>query len=205
MSLHRGAGPQANIAPTAGTPVAYIRVIGEDEADGKLFDTYDEIQRNRGRVSNILRIQSLDPKALRAHLDLYMATVFGKGGLSRREAELLAVVVSSANGDMYCVTHHSEALDRYAKDPAWVKLVGTDPTKAHLNEREGALAHFALALTKHPAKGMKEAVAALRTRGFTEEQVLQAVEVVAYFNFANRLSLGLGVDLESDGERDYHY
>lgn len=185
--------------------MAYIRVIGEDEADGKLFDVYDEIQRNRGRVSNILRSQSLDPKALRAHLDLYMATVFGKGGLSRREAELLAVVVSHANGDAYCAQHHAEALDRYAKDPEWVKLVTNDPAKAKLTEREAALVHFALGLTKEPGKGQKKAVDALRSRGFTDEQVLQAVEIVAYFNFANRLSLGLGVELEQEGERDYHY
>ena len=185
--------------------MAYIKVVGEDEADGKLFEIYDEIQRNRGRVSNILRVQSLNPKALRAHLDLYMATVFGKGGLSRREAELLAVVVSHANGDEYCARHHSEALDRYAKDPAWVKLVATDPSKAKLNEREAALVHFATGLTKTPAKGQKEAVAALRSRGFTDEQILQATQVVAYFNFANRISLGLGVELEQDGERDYHY
>lgn len=185
--------------------MAYIRVVGEDEADGKLFDVYDEIQRNRGRVSNILRASSLDPKALRAHLDLYMATVFGKGGLTRRESELLAVVVSHANGDQYCATHHAEALDRYAKDPAWVKLVASDPAKAKLSEREAALVHYALALTKHPNKGMKEAVSALRSRGFTDEQILQATQVVAYFNFANRISLGLGVELEADGERDYHY
>ena len=185
--------------------MAYIRVVGEDEADGKLFEVYDEIQRNRGRVSNILRAQSLNPKGLRAHLDLYMATVFGKGGLSRREAELLAVVVSAANGDAYCATHHAEGLDRYAKDPAWVKTVQQDPTKAKLSEREAALVHFALGLTKHPSKGQKEAVGALRSRGFTDEQILQATEVVAYFNFVNRLSLGLGVDLEADGERDYHY
>lgn len=185
--------------------MAHIRTVNEDEADGKLFDVYDEIQRNRGRVSNILRAQSLDPKALRAHLDLYMATVFGKGGLSRREAEMLAVVVSGANGDEYCIKHHSEALDRYASDPALVKALGHDPLKAKLNEREAALVHFAITLTKTPVKGSKEAVAALRARGFTDEQILQATQVVAYFNFANRLSLGLGVELESEAERDYHY
>ncbi|MEA3190941.1 MAG: hypothetical protein QOD77_1523 [Thermoplasmata archaeon] len=185
--------------------MAHIRHVTEDEADGKLFEVYDEIQRNRGRVSNILRIQSLNPKSLRAHLDLYMATVFGKGGLSRREAELLAVVVSATNGDAYCTTHHAEALDRYAKDPAWVRSVATDPTKAKLNEREAALVHFAVALTKTPGKGSKEAVQALRSRGFTDEQILQTAEIVSYFNFANRLSLGLGVELEGETERDYHY
>lgn len=185
--------------------MAYIKVVGEDEADGKLFDVYDEIQRNRGRVSNMLRVQSLNPKALRAHLDLYMATVFGKGGLSRREAELLAVVVSAANGDQYCLTHHGEALERHARDPDWVKSVSKDPAKAKLNERESVLVHFALGLTKEPGKGRREAVAALKAQGLTDEQVLQVAEIVSYFNFANRLSLGLGADLEADGERDYHY
>jgi uncharacterized peroxidase-related enzyme len=185
--------------------VAYIRTIHEDEAEGKLFELYDEIQRNRGRVSNILRAQSLNPKGLRAHLDLYMATVFGKGGLSRREAELLAVVVSAQNGDQYCLTHHGEGLDRHARDPEWVKAVSKDPAKAKLNEREAALVHYAIGLTKDPAKGRKEAAGALKSRGFTDEHILQATEIVAYFNFVNRLSLGLGVQLEPDGERDYHY
>ena len=185
--------------------MAHIKVIDEDQAEDRLFEIYDQIQRNRGRVSNILRVQSLNPKGLRAHLDLYMATVFGKGGLSRREAELLAVVVSVVNGDQYCIQHHSEALDRYAKDPAWVKSLAHDPSKAKLNEREAALVHFAIGLTKTPAKGAKEAAAALKSRGFTDEQILQATEIVAYFNFANRLSLGLGVELEAEGERDYHY
>lgn len=185
--------------------MAYIKVIGEDEADGKLFEIYDEIQRNRGRVSNILRLQSLNPKGLRAHLDLYMATVFGKGGLSRRESELLAVVVSATNGDQYCLTHHSEGLDRHVRDPGWVKEVAKDPVKAKLSEREAALVHFAIGLTKDPGKGRKEAVSALKARGFTDEHVLQATEIVAYFNFVNRLSLGLGAELEAEGERDYHY
>ena len=109
---------------------------GQSTSDEKRrHEIYDEIQRNRGRVSNILRAQSLDPKSMRAHLDLYMATVFGKGGLSRREAELLAVVVSAANGDQYCLTHHGEGLDRHARDPEWVKAVSKDPTKAKLSER----------------------------------------------------------------------
>lgn len=185
--------------------MAYIRVIHEDEADGKLFELYDEIQRNRGRVSNILRVQSLEPKAMRAHLDLYMATVFGKGGLSRREAEVLAVVVSSANGDAYCTTHHKEALARHAKEDGFVEAISRDPKAAKLSPREAALADYALALTRHPEKGVKAQAEALRKAGLKDEEILQAAQVVAYFNYANRLCIGLGVDLEPAGDRDYHY
>ena len=182
--------------------VARIRVIDEDEADGKLFELYDEIQRNRGRVSNILRSQSLDPKAMRAHLDLYMAAVFGKGGLSRKEAELVALASSLANGDQYCVTHLSEALARYAGDGEWVHQLLKDPRKARLTPRESALWEFADALTRSPAKA---GVEPLRKTGLRDEEILQATEVVGYFNFANRLSLGLGVELEDPADRDYVY
>ena len=185
--------------------VAYIRVIHEDEAEGKLFELYDEIQRNRGRVSNILRVHSLEPKSMRAHLDLYMTTVFAKGGLSRREVELIAVAVSGLNGDPYCTTHHKEALFRYAKDGEFVEAFARDWKGVQLSDRERALVDYATALTRHPDKGVKAQVEALRKLGLRDEELLQAAQVVSYFNFANRLAIGLGVDLEPESERDYHY
>jgi uncharacterized peroxidase-related enzyme len=194
------------LGPTCAHPVAYIRTINEDEADGKLFDIYDEIQRNRGRVSNILRVSSLEPKSMRAHLDLYMSTVFGKGGLSRKESEILAVAVSAANADPYCTTHHKEALSRYAKDGAFVEAVAKDPAKTPgLTPREKALVDYALQLTLHPAKGVKAQVEALRKAGLKDEEILMAAQVVGYFNYANRLAIGLGVDIEPPQDRDYHY
>lgn len=185
--------------------MAYIRTIHEDEAEGKLFEIYDEIQRNRGRVSNILRLSSLEPKAMRAHLDLYMATVFGKGGLSRREAEIIAVTVSGANGDAYCTTHHQEALSRYAKDGALGVALGKASVPAELSPREQALVEYANALTSHPEKGVAKQVEALKKAGLKDEEILQAAQIVGYFNFANRLAIGLGVDLEAPNDRDYHY
>ncbi len=185
--------------------VAFIRVIGEDEAEGPLFEIYDEIQRSRGRLSNILRIESLNPKALKAHLQLYMATVFGKVGLSRRERELIAVVVSAANNCEYCYIHHGEALNTYVKDEAMVKQLQTDQSKVKLPARERALVDFAVGLTTNPASGREEAVKALRAAGLNDEEILHATEVVAYFNFVNRLASGLGVDLESQDARDYNY
>ncbi len=185
--------------------MAFIRVIGEDEAEGPLFQIYDEIQRSRGRLSNILRIQSLNPKALKAHLQLYMATVFGKGGLSRRERELIAVVVSAANNCEYCYVHHGEALNKYVKDEAFVKALQKDYTSVELPARERALADFAIGLTKQPESGRKQGVEALRAAGLSDEEILQATEVVAYFNYVNRLASGLGVDLEDQASRDYDY
>lgn len=184
--------------------MAHIRVIHEDEAEGKLFQLYDDIQNKRGRLSNVLKIQSLDPKGLRAHLDLYMAHIYRAGGLSRADRELVAVVVSAANGCDYCAVHHGEALNKYA-EAALVKEVSIDYTKAELTAEQRALCDYALGLTTTPGSGRKEAVAALRAAGFSDEDILHATEITAYFNYVNRLAHGLGVELEDDGERDYEY
>ncbi len=183
----------------------YIRVISEDEAEGELFKVYDDIQRSRGRVANVLRIQSLRPRGLKTHLSLYMDTVFGKGPLGRRQRELLAVAVSSTNGCDYCVIHHGEALNKYVKDADWVKAFAADPDGFELEPEERALVDYAVALTRDPATGRKEAVEGLRAAGFDDEAILHATEVVSYFNYVNRMVHGLGVELESDDDRDYDY
>lgn len=198
-------GRQPQLALPVCDIVTYIRTISEDEAEGPLFDMYDELQKQRGRVSNVMRIQSLHPKAMRRHLDLYMEIMYGKGPLKRLERELIAVVVSVANGCEYCQVHHGDALNNYAKDDAWVAAVRADYTKAELTAEQRALCDYAWGLTKEPANGRKDAVAALREAGFDDEQILLATEIVAYFNFVNRMVHGLGVELESDPHQDFLY
>lgn len=39
---------------------------------------------------------------------------------------------------------------------------------------------------------------ALRRHGFTDEAIHDAVQVIAYFNYINRVADALGVDLEPD-------
>jgi len=80
--------------------VAWIRVIGEKEAEGRLKELYDRCAAG-GRVDNILTIHSLHPESLEAHLAVYRDIMFGPGPLSRAEREMAAVVVSVANDCHY--------------------------------------------------------------------------------------------------------
>ena len=77
--------------------MSWIDEIEVGEADGRLQEMYAELVKKRGKVSNILKVHSLNPEALGNHLDLYMTLMFGKSGLSRLEREAIAVVVSAAN------------------------------------------------------------------------------------------------------------
>ena len=79
----------------------YIRLIDEDEADGLLKEEYDAAVERAGKVFKILKAMSLNPRVLRASMNLYKEIMFGESGLSRRERELLATVTSSAQNCHY--------------------------------------------------------------------------------------------------------
>ncbi|RMH78315.1 MAG: peroxidase [Calditrichaeota bacterium] len=77
--------------------MAWIKMIAEAEAQGKLRELYERLQRDDGGVDNILKIHSLNPPSLEGHYRLYATLMRGKSGLSRAQREMIAVVVSAAN------------------------------------------------------------------------------------------------------------
>jgi uncharacterized peroxidase-related enzyme len=81
--------------------VAHLRLIGEEEASGELKTEYEAAVARAGKVFNVVKAMSLNPKVLTASMGLYRAIMFGPSELSRVERELLAVVVSCANDCHY--------------------------------------------------------------------------------------------------------
>jgi uncharacterized peroxidase-related enzyme len=81
--------------------MAWIKMIEPLEATGELKQEYDAAEERAGKVFNILKVQSLNPAALTASMQMYRTTMFGPSGLSRAEREMLATVVSWANRCFY--------------------------------------------------------------------------------------------------------
>lgn len=77
--------------------MAFIKMIDPDAAAGELAEAYGRVTRARGTVGNILKIQSVAPRAMLAHLALYEELMFGRSELSRVEREMIAVAVSVTN------------------------------------------------------------------------------------------------------------
>lgn len=183
--------------------MSFIREIEPGEATGELRVLYGELERQRGKVSNILKTHSLRPSALRAHLGLYMDLMFAPGGLTRWQRELIAMAVSRANGCAYCVAHHREALSRYVGDPALLDAIAHGEVPAALDEADRVLMAWAVKLTREPAKMEERDFLALSKAGFEDEDILLANLIAAYFNFVNRIALGLGVEFDEDEMRGY--
>ena len=77
---------------------AWIEVIPEDEATGELAALYDELRSPQtGRVDHVMAIHSLHPQSMRDHEQLYRTLMYGAGGLTRPEREMIGVIVSAVN------------------------------------------------------------------------------------------------------------
>ncbi len=186
--------------------MTWIDTIDEEAAQGELADVYQKLISTRGKASNIMRAQSLNPEAMDAHLDLYLAVMFDDSGLSREERELIAVAVSAANDCSYCITHHANALSAYWGDDEKVARFAANPALFDgLDDRQRLLADYALQLTAQPSALTEAVVEELRAAGLDDDEILCANLVVGYFNFVNRIALGLGVGTSSDEADGYNY
>jgi len=67
---------------------------------------------------------------------------------------------------------------------------------AGVNSAMVALLDYAEKLTRTPGEMTASDVETLRAAGWSDRAVLDAAQVIAYFNYINRLADGLGVDAE---------
>ncbi len=178
--------------------MSWIKEVEVSEAEGALAQTYAALIKQRGKVSNILKVHSLNPPAMDAHLDLYMTIMFGKSGLSRAEREAIAVVVSANNDCRYCVAHHSEALRRYIKDEKIIEVLVAADGLETLEPRLSNIVRHAEKLTNAPAAMTESDLGELRTEGLSDNDILDITLIVGYFNFVNRIAMGLGVASSDD-------
>jgi len=183
----------------------YIKTIEPGDATGELKEIYENLVQTRGKLAEIHKIQSLNPEALTAHMDLYMAVMFGKSPLKRYQREMLGVVVSAANKCDYCINHHEQALLAYWKDEEKTRLLTDDRQALSLPEADRLLCDLAQQLTLNSHSSYKTEILKLMEIGLCDRTVLDAVQVIAYFNFVNRMVLGLGVTFSEEEIKGYKY
>ncbi len=182
-----------------------IETIQPPEADGYLGEIYDQILESRGKIAEVFKAQSLHPRSIIRHLDLYMTLMYGKSPLSREQREMLGIVVSAVNKCDYCIKHHAKALIHFWDDEQRVTLLTRDFKKASLDNLDTLLCQLAEIVTTSPnSKKIQSLIKKLKKEEVSDRAVLDATMIIAYFNFVNRIVLALEVESEKDTE-DYIY
>ncbi len=142
---------------------------------------------------------------MKLHMDLYVHLMFGRSPLSRAEREMIGVIVSAANKCNYCIRHHAEALQFYWKDKEKVEKLIRDPQGVELSEREKAIIDYAYELTVKPTNMDKKRIDEMKKLGLDDRAILDINLITSYFNFVNRIVLGLGVTFTEEEAVGYKY
>jgi len=169
--------------------MSYLRETTFDEKD---YPTLKLIKEDYGFIPNFFKAQTARPDLLDAEVGLVDAILIKEGALARSQKEYIFLVCSAANLSTYCVTAHCEII-------RMLKLSGPEPEQIALDHMstdlpmvDKALLNFALKLNNHALKVTQEDIDDLRTYGFSDQQILEAVMCVGLAKFANCVGFGLG-------------
>ncbi|MBI2944922.1 MAG: carboxymuconolactone decarboxylase family protein [Candidatus Wallbacteria bacterium] len=81
--------------------MSWITEIQPSEAPVRLKETYKRLLGDQASAPAILAVSGVHPEGMEGHMALYKALMFGGSPLTRRQREMIAVVVSQANDCHY--------------------------------------------------------------------------------------------------------
>lgn len=182
---------------------AWIDMISDDHADDVLKVELDKARTPHGTVDNVMRVHSLRPSTMNGHVTLYRAALHDPANtLPEWLQETIASYVSILNRCDYSLANHWANASHLIGDPGRASdielaLQAEEPQRV-FHGAELALMKYAEKLTRHPGQMEESDVLALRNEGLDDGEILEANQIIGYFNYANRLLNGLGVTTDGD-------
>ena len=183
--------------------MTWIRTISYEEATGKVRGLYERIKGPGDNVDNIMMAHSLRPHTMEGHMAIYKYVLHHpRNTLPKWLLEAIGVYVSLLNRCEYCVEHHYVGMQRLLNDEGRAAdiraaLEAEDPGRA-FEGRELAALEYAAQLTRMPFDVSAGDLEDLRQAGLDDGEILEVNQVTAYFAYANRTVLGLGIVTEGD-------
>lgn len=183
--------------------MTWIDTVSYEDSDGELRKLYDRIKGPGNNVDNIMLAHSLRPHSMQGHMTLYKYVLHHpRNTLPKAYLEAIGVYVSSLNKCEYCVEHHVAGMARLIGDSE-----RSDAIRRALESRqpedvfqgaELAGLQYASKLTLAADDITEQDIEALRESGLDDGQILEVNQVTAYFGYANRTALGLGINTAGD-------
>ncbi len=188
--------------------MSWIKVISYDESEGKLRKLYDRVKGPNDNVDNIMMAHSLRPHSMEGHMAIYKNLLHHSGNaLPKYFLEMLGTWVSMLNQCDYCVEHHFAGMKRLmaqtddgsAKaDAIYSALKFNDLAHDIFTPADRAALRYARTLTLQPSALNEKSIQLMRDIGLDDGAILEINQVCAYFSYANRTVLGLGVNTDGD-------
>lgn len=183
--------------------MTWIKEISYDQSSGLLRKLYDRIKGPNNYIDNVMSVHSLRPSSLAGHMTLYKNVLHhSELVIPKWKLELFGVYVSLLNSCEYCVQHHLAGLGRLLNDDKRTQelfdLLRSETYHKGLEPKLAAALDYVRLLTKSPDILSSDHLESLREHAWSDGEILEINQVTAYFSYANRTVLGLGVELKGD-------
>lgn len=182
--------------------MTWIKTIPYIQAEGPLLKLYNQVKGPDNNVDNIMLAHSLRPHTMQGHMTIYKYTLHHpKNTIKKWFLECVGVYVSLLNECYYCVDHHFAGMSRLIGDQSQADLIKEELlNRDHkiLDKKQQLALDYAAELTKSPGEMGQQIIEAMRGKGWNDGEILEINQVAAYFNYANRTVLGLGVHTKGD-------
>ena len=178
-------------------------MILEEQADEDLLDALTLARTPHGTVDNVMRVHSLRPNTMRAHLALYRAALHDDGNtLPPWLQETISSYVSILNDCPYSIANHwanaRHLINDATRADAIKRALDDGRPEEVFDGTELLLMQYAEKLTRKPDEMKYSDIQGLRDAGVDDGQILEANQIIGYFNYVNRCLNGLGVSTDGD-------
>ena len=183
---------------------SWFPVPAEEDLPERLRGLFAKARQSLGFVPNVFRVWAFRPERCSAWFGHFRSLHEPTEGLTAADREMVAVVVSAANGCLYCLVAHGAALrSELGGDDGAVlgERISYDWRRAGLDDRRAAICAYAEKLTARPHELTDDDLQHLADVGLTPHEVWDVVEIAAMYNFTNRMALATG-QLPNE---EYHY
>ncbi|HEX4034912.1 MAG TPA: peroxidase-related enzyme [Solirubrobacteraceae bacterium] len=169
---------------------SHFNVPEESTLPEDLRKLFVRARERLGFVPNVFRVYAYRPARLSAWFAHYRQLHEPSENLSGADREMIAVVVSAANGCLYCLVAHGATLRAELGDGVLGERISYDWRRAGLDERRRAICAYAEKLTLDPRRVDAADRQSLLDVGLSEEEAWDVIEIAAMYNFTNRLAMG---------------
>jgi uncharacterized peroxidase-related enzyme len=168
---------------------SWFPVPDEAQLPDDLRGLFAKARERLGFVPNVFRVYSFRPQRLSAWFAHFRQLHEPTEQLSAADREMIAVVVSAANGCLYCLVAHGAALRQELGDPVLGERISYDWRRADLDARRAAICVYAERLTLRPREVTREDLQSLLDVGLSLEEAWDVAEVAAMYNLTKRMAM----------------
>ena len=179
--------------------MSLIPIVTDEEASPEQAVLFQHCSKMLGRVANALRVAAHSPKVAQALLGFMIPTLREEVTdiLGVRIKALAILKTSMLNGCDYCVGHNTQLGRAVGFSDDQIEALEGDYQGSDLFAAdETAAIAWAECLTLRTYREKPEVMAELK-KHFNHEQIVEITMVSGFFNFWNRFTDGLQVDIEA--------